>query len=62
MQYLVPDSRYYAEDVKVADPEGQLTNAQLAQWVADLKEALGLANADRAALRTWKATVQEKSK
>lgn len=55
---MLPDSKWYEADLTVAC--APKTNGELAQCVVDYREALGLANADRAALREWSATAKEK--
>lgn len=56
----LPDSAWYAEDIPVPTAATPLTNGALAQHALDLETALGLANADRAAIRAWAAQPKEK--
>lgn len=42
-------------------PQGALTNADLSKYALDLIEALGLANADRAAVRAWVNTIKKEN-
>lgn len=58
---VLPPSDLYERPVDVPEPpQGALTNADLSKYALDLIEALGLANADRAAIRTWASTIKEK--
>ena len=52
--FAIPDPALYAEPIPVPTPKaGKLTNSAISQWTMELIEALGLANADRAALAAW---------
>ena len=61
VQLEAPPGEYYREPITVSAPKGALTNGALAQWVSDLQEALGMANADRAALSAWVDTATANS-
>ena len=50
----IPPRDLYDRPVDVPEPpQGALRNAELSKYALSLIEALGLANADRAALRAW---------
>ena len=55
---LLPDPKLYAQPIPEPEVTAPLTNGKLAQAVVDLREALGLANADRAALAEWANTIK----
>lgn len=51
---MLPPPELYEAPVDVPEPpQGALRNAELSKYALSLIEALGLANADRAALRAW---------
>lgn len=54
----LPNEALYAQDIPEPPTPQPLTNGGLAALVVDLREALGIANADRAALREWAATMK----
>lgn len=56
----LPDPAWYDRDIPVPTAATPLTNGGLAQHALDLETAVGLANADRAALRAWAAKLKEK--
>lgn len=54
----VPPSDLYDHPVNVPEPpQGALDNAGLSKYALSLIEALGLANADRAALAAWAGSI-----
>lgn len=55
---MVPDPALYAAPIPEPALPSPLTNGALAQAVVDLREALGLANADRAAIKAWADTIK----
>lgn len=54
----LPNPALYEKDIDVPQPPSPLTNEGLGQWALELVGALGLANADRASLRTWASTIK----
>ncbi|CAI3971314.1 Rz-like spanin [Variovorax phage VAC_51] len=56
----LPPADLYEAPVNVPEPpQGALTNAGLSKYALSLIEALGLANADRAAIRAWASTIKK---
>ena len=54
----LPPSDLYDAPVRVPEPpQGALDNAGLSKYALSLIEALGLANADRAAIGAWASTI-----
>lgn len=57
---MLPPPDLYDRPVDVPEPpQGALDNAGLSKYALSLIEALGLANADRAALRAWASTIKK---
>lgn len=58
----LPPSDLYDRPVNVPEPpQGALDNAGLSKYALSLIEALGLANADRAAIGAWASTIQKEN-
>ena len=56
----LPPRDLYDAPVRVPEPpQGALDNAGLSKYALSLIEALGLANADRAAIGAWASTIQK---
>lgn len=56
----LPPRDLYETPVHVPEPpQGDLENAGLPEYALSLIEALGLANADRAAIRAWASTIKK---
>ena len=56
----LPPADLYDRPVNVPEPpQGALTNTDLSKYALSLIEALGLANADRAAIGAWASTIKK---
>lgn len=55
----LPNPTLYESPVPAPEPPaGKLNNGNLTKWSLELLEALGVANADRAALRAWVESIR----